>query len=46
MPVEYSLTQLLQECTTWKLPNCCHWEEIKKKFKRHIYVPYWLFGKL
>jgi len=26
MPVEYPLSQLLQACGTWKLPNCCHWE--------------------
>jgi len=33
MPVQYPLTQLLQECATWKLPNYCHWETIKKTFK-------------
>jgi len=38
------LTQLLQECTTWKLPNYCHWEAIKKTFKRHIYVANRLLG--
>ena len=30
------LTQLLQECATWKLPNYCTWEAIKKTFKEHI----------
>jgi len=32
-PFEYPLTQLLQECATWNLPNYCHWKAIKKIFK-------------
>jgi len=30
MPVEYPLTQLSQQCTTWKLPNYYHWEAITR----------------